>query len=210
LRSLLLGLAQRYGVQVEPAGVDRISADPLSVRLRDGQDHRADRVVVAAGAWSPGLLAGLERAGPGRHTLITKLIQYTRFETDAPPGLPAFVDETTGLYGRPDQNGLLLGLPTTGWRVDPQQLEADAGLVTRVADVAQLRLGLRCPLRDQPNTTVVGVDCYTEPTGLALRPVVPDCGIYSFTGGSGGSAKIVLAASRRAAAALTDTREEET
>ncbi|HEX8768482.1 MAG TPA: hypothetical protein VF714_08940, partial [Jatrophihabitans sp.] len=48
------------------------------------------------------------------------------------------------------------------------------------------------------------LDCYSTDSLLALRPV-PGTGdrLFTFTGGSGGAAKTVLAASARAASQLT-------
>ncbi|MGG7609836.1 hypothetical protein ACQ5JZ_10565, partial [Streptomyces sp. ZG43] len=50
--------------------------------------------------------------------------------------------------------------------------------------------------------SVAACDCYHDPAGLALRPL--GGGLHTFTGGSGGAAKTVVAASRRAARALLD------
>jgi hypothetical protein len=54
-----------------------------------------------------------------------------------------------------------------------------------------------------PVAGAVSADSYAHPPTLALRPV-PGSGerVLTFTGGSGGSAKSALAASRRAAALL--------
>jgi hypothetical protein len=55
-----------------------------------------------------------------------------------------------------------------------------------------------------PAERVVSADSYAYPPMLALRPVQGSGGrVLTFAGGSGGSAKSALAASRRAAALLT-------
>jgi glycine/D-amino acid oxidase-like deaminating enzyme len=159
----------------------------------DGREY--DVVVLAAGAWTPGLL------GAGT-PLRTKLIRYA---VHAVSGWTptAFVDETTGLYGAPGQDGLLLGLPTTEWDADPSGPHAPtdphpaAALAT--ARFPRLRLG---PVR----RTAVAADCYTTPPVLALRTVYGTEGrLATFAGGSGGAAKTALSASLRAAAQLTHT-----
>jgi glycine/D-amino acid oxidase-like deaminating enzyme len=168
-----------------------------ALRLADGGTRGYDAVVLAAGAWTPAVLAasGLES---GR--LTTRQIQYSVYPARLPLG--AFVDDTTGLYGRPAGDGaFLLGLPCERWGVEPASVRPDAGLVERVAVEAHTRLGVPAP-GDVPHRTVASFDCYHDPPGLALREVVPGAALFTFTGGSGGAAKTVLAASRAAASAL--------
>jgi glycine/D-amino acid oxidase-like deaminating enzyme len=164
----------------------------------DGRRQTYDVVVLATGAWTPQLLRNINQpAGDYR----TKWIQYCRY----PAGTwrpPQFVDEVTGAYGRPTRDGgLLLGVPTDRWEVDPDQPSSVAELPARAAALAtsrfpQLRLG---PAGDP----VVAADCYTRHSGLALRPTRPDDHrLLTFTGGGGGSVKTVLAASQRAAVQL--------
>lgn len=171
-----------------------------ALRLADRSTVEYDAVVIAAGAWTPALLgrSGLATAG-----LDTKQIQYAVYP-NRPAGICAFVDDETGLYGRPfGDDGFLLGLPGLRWGVDPDHLRSEDGLVPRAARVAQRLLGWPAP-DDQPPRTVVSADCYCEPPGLALRALAPGASVFTFTGGSGGAAKTVLAASRIAANALLD------
>lgn len=154
-----------------------------------------DLVVVAAGPWTPALLAA---GGLSASAYRTKSIQFVVYETGAwrPPH---FVDEFTGLYGRPTEDGrLLLGVSTDRWDVDAADPEPVVGLADRVAELAtarfpQLRLG---PVVRQ----ACAADCYTTEPILALRPVLG--GVFTFTGGSGGAVKTALAASGRAAVQL--------
>jgi glycine/D-amino acid oxidase-like deaminating enzyme len=172
--------------------------DPApALRLADGTTHGYDAVVLAAGAWTPAVLAA---SGLATGALRTKQIQYSVYPARLPLG--AFVDDTTGLYGRPAGDGaFLLGLPCDRWDVEPASVRPDAALVERVAVEAHVRLGAPVP-RARPQRTVASFDCYADPPGLALRTVVPGAALFTFTGGSGGAAKTVLAASRAAATAL--------
>ncbi len=171
--------------------------DDGTVVLRDGRRLTGDLVVLAAGAWTPGLLraAGLATA------LRTKHIQYG-FHAVARDDLPSFVDDTSGLYGRPAGPGrMLLGLPSERWDVTPDAAPApDAELAERVRTVAARRLPGLDPRPAGP--PVSAADCYSEPAGLALRAVAGT--VHTFTGGSGGAAKTALAASRLAARTLLD------
>lgn len=171
-----------------------------ALRLADRSTAEYDAVVVAAGAWTPALLA---RSGLATAGLDTKQIQYAVYP-NRPLGICAFVDDETGLYGRPfGEHGFLLGLPGELWGVDPDQLRPEDGLVPRTAKTAQRLLGWPAP-DDQPLRTVVAADCYHDEPGLALREIAPRSSVFTFTGGSGGAAKTVLAASRIAASALLD------
>ena len=179
-------------VQVPAAGPVRITAAAVTTEY--------DPVVLAAGAWTPGLLRANGLPADGYRT---KSIQYSVY----PVGTwcpPSFADDATGLYGKPTADGgLLLGVPTTGWQVSPGRPPADPQWDERALDLAtrlfpRLRLG---PARAR----VSGVDCYCDPPVLSLRPVqAARPGLFTFTGGSGGAAKTVLAASAQAAFALAD------
>ncbi|WP_431874949.1 NAD(P)/FAD-dependent oxidoreductase [Micromonospora marina] len=190
-RTVLRGLGRTETTPVARLG-DRM------VELCDGRRLTGDLVVVAAGAWTPRLL----RAAGLPTSLRTKHIQYARHVTGRAE-LPCFVDETSGLYGRPAGPGrVLLGLPSDRWDVDPPSPEPDAALAARVLAVAARRLPGLDPRPAGP--PVSAADCYSEPAGLALRHVAG--AVHTFTGGSGGAAKTVLAASRLAATALLHTR----
>jgi glycine/D-amino acid oxidase-like deaminating enzyme len=166
-----------------------------------GRAREYDTVVVAAGAWTPALLgsSGLPAAG-----FRTKSIQYAVHPVDGwcPP---PFVDEVTGLYGRPTvDGGLLLGLPADQWDVDPDRPPTTGVLADTAARFARARFPA---LRIAPATLRVGsADCYTEPPGLALRSVLDsEHRLFTFSGGAGGSVKTALAASHRAAIQLAET-----
>lgn len=200
LRDSVLGRLSAVGITVRHCRVAAVAPDP-AVRLADGTTFEYDLVVVAAGAWTPRLLAagGLSPGG-----LRTRQIQYD-IRTARLPGLGAFVDEATGLYGRPvDQGTFLLGLPSSRWDVDPTTVGPDTTLSRQVVACARRTFGTSVPA-GPARRTVASFDCYHDPPGLALRGCgPPGTALFTFTGGSGGAAKTVLAASRRAAGMLLD------
>jgi glycine/D-amino acid oxidase-like deaminating enzyme len=194
LRAAVLTSVATAGAVVHDAAVAGVTAAP-GVRLAEGTHHRFDAVVVAAGAWSARLLAA---AGADTGALRTRRIQYD-VHPGCPDGLGAFVDETSGLYGRPiGDGGLLIGLPSNDWDVDPQAVHPDPGLAHQVAAAARSRFGATFGAAPALRT-VASFDCYAEPPGLALRPTAPGSQLFSFTGGSGGAIKTALSASRGAA-----------
>lgn len=176
-----------------PATGIRVDAHGAAVGLR-----RYDAVVVAAGPWTARVL---QRHGFEAATLRTKLIQYQIYEVSGRRP-PPFVDETTGLYGRPSgTTGMLLGVPSGRWDVDPDAPAAVPALVADTEEAAARRLPtlrLGRLLR-----TVVAADAYATSGQLTLRPVADTDGrLLTFTGGSGGAAKTALAASTAAARQL--------
>jgi glycine/D-amino acid oxidase-like deaminating enzyme len=163
-----------------------------------GRRYEVDRLVVAAGAWTAALL---RRSGLPADGYRTKSIQYTVYQTGGwrPP---MFVDESTGLFGRPaGRNRLLLGQPSDEWDVDPDRPPTTPALHDSAAALARarfpaLRLGT-------VRRRVGSADCYLNPPTLCLRPVLDDDHrLLTFSGGSGGSVKTALAASARAATQL--------
>ena len=166
--------------------------------LAQGTGRSYDALVIAAGAWTPNVLRGNGLPGGG---YCTKSIQYAKYAAQGwrPP---TFVDETTGLYGKPvPGGGLLLGVATEEWDVAPGRGEVTEGAQQTAAQLAALRMP-RLQL-GPVLASVAASDCYCDPPVLALRPVGDGQGpVWTFTGGSGGSAKTALAASRRAAERL--------
>jgi hypothetical protein len=133
--------------------------------------------------------------------LTTRQIQYGLYPVRV-AGLPSFVDETSGLYGRPYDGGrMLFGLSSDRWGLAPDEITPDEELSTRVTECVATRLGIDT----RPEQVVASFDCYTEPAGLRLRRAGD---VLTFTGGSGGAAKSVIAASRVAARELVPVLEE--
>ncbi|TQF01415.1 FAD-binding oxidoreductase [Kitasatospora acidiphila] len=197
LRDAMLEQAVLAGAVVRTDPVVRVGPEG-AVRTAAGTGVGYDTVVLATGPWTPSLLAAWGFPAGG---LRAKQIQYT-LGRGTPPGLGAFVDETSGLYGRPFGSGrFLLGLPTDRWDVDPTALRTDSELVQRVAGCAKARLGSDSwPGADA--VTVAAADCYAPSGGLRLRSCLPGSPVLTFTGGTGGAAKYALGAGRSAAAAL--------
>ncbi|KUO18768.1 FAD-dependent oxidoreductase [Streptomyces dysideae] len=198
LRSSLLTDAVEAGSELCHVPVTGARPDPAVV-LAGGEVRRCDALVLAVGPWTPRLL---DQWGLPGQRLRTKQIQYTLGRA-APPGLGAFVDDTSGLYGRPVSAGLfLLGLPSDRWQIDPADVAADPALARRVTIRAAERLGLGA-WPGAGARTVASLDCYPAGRGgLRLRGAMPGCPVFTFTGGSGGAAKTALFAARRAAAEL--------
>jgi hypothetical protein len=194
--AVLADLAARPRAEVIGDAYGRLDADA---------SRGFDAVVLAVGAWTPGLLRASGLPADGYRT---RSIQYTVYDC-GPVRPPAFADERTGLYGLPTADGgQLLGVPTTEWDAPPGMTpvtEARDGLAGH--EVARHELALRLADGCFPGLKlgsvrrrVAAADCYCDPPVLALREIGDR--VYTFTGGSGGCAKSVLAASRRAAGSL--------
>lgn len=156
-----------------------------------------DAVVLAAGAWTPALLD--DGYGPAAAAgFRVKGIQCA-VHAAAGPRPTFFVDELTGLYGRPvGTDAMMFGVPVPFYgdvpgevAPDPAQTESAAALLARRRP--ELRLGP--PRRVVRSADSYVADSYAEPGTLLLRPVPGHPGVHTFSAGSGGSAKTVLAAS---------------
>lgn len=94
------------------------------VRTRDGHDLRASRVVVAAGAWTPGLLPWLRDVmwATGQPVLHFRVDAPARWQAPAFPPWAADI-ANTGWYGFPalDDGTLKIGHHGDGRRMDPDQ-----------------------------------------------------------------------------------------
>ena len=187
--AVLADLAVRPGATVRKIPLERLAAATM---------NGYDAVVLATGAWTPSLLRASGLPADGYRT---RSIQYTIYD-GGPARLPAFCDERSGLYGLPTADGgLLLGVPTAEWDVPPGPAPTTLPWHDRASQLASgcfpgLKLG-------RARRRAGAADCYCDRPVLALRPVrgpLPD--LFTFTGGSGGSAKSALAASQRAAAQL--------
>jgi glycine/D-amino acid oxidase-like deaminating enzyme len=202
--ALLADGAPRRRVNLVPAQVHalELTGSETIIVSAAGRAETYDLVVLATGAWTASALRASALPAAGYRT---KTIQYAVHPVDGwcPP---QFVDGLTGLYGRPTgDGGLLLGLPTAAWDVDPDLPPSTAALAEAASGLAadrfpRLRLG-------PPAHRVSSADCYTDPPILRLRSVEDiEHRLYTFSGGSGGAVKTALAASDRAATQLVDSR----
>jgi len=190
LRAKVLAELPRLGVTVHTRQITAVSGATVRAGAEGFDGYHA--VVVAAGAWTRELVPG--------DAFTTRQIQYGLYPVRV-AGLPSFVDETSGLYGRPYDGGrMLFGLSSDRWGLAPEQISPDEDLSARVTACLGERLGVVA----QPEQVVASFDCYTEPAGLRLRRAGD---VLTFTGGSGGAAKTVLAASRMAARELVPASE---
>lgn len=192
LRDAVLADLAAAGVAAVPGGVAAVSE--RGCVHTDGRTVDCDVAVLAAGRWTGHLLTASGLPADG---IRTKMIQYSVHRTAT--RLPAFVDTTSGLYGRSlDAEHALLGLPSERWDVPPASadLAPDQALAADVVRAAAHRLAID-PL-GPPVRVVPAADSYTNPRGLAIREVVYGR-IFTFAGGSGGAVKTALAASRAAA-----------
>lgn len=158
----------------------------------------ADIVVVAAGAWSRDLLTGLGLAAP----LRTKRIQYNFLKVSGAPRHPAFIDDTTGVYGRPhEQDTSLIGMALDEWDVPLEPSAINSATSAAIHDAAIQR----APWLKGATVGggVSGFDAYT-PDGHALLGFDERIeGLFLATGWSGGGFKMALGIGRHVAAALT-------
>ena len=195
--ALIADLAGRPRTRVELADLAEATAGAgggVRCRTKDiNAEH--DVLVLAAGAWTPQLL---HRIGYPAPAYRTRSIQFSSY--DAGPWRPApFTDERTGLYGKPlPGGGITLGVPVREWGA-----AAGSAAIMPAVHVLASQLAAECfpRLRLGPvRARTSAVDCFCDPPILSLRSV-PGAGssLLTFTGGSGSSAKTVLAASQRGA-----------
>jgi len=177
------------------AGLAVRDAGSVHCDLVGASSREYDIVVLAAGRWSGALLRA---SGLDQGDLQTKAIECSVWATRGwrPP---PFVDETSGLYGTPlGDDELLLGVPVEKWDVDPDWPAENPECHSAVTGWAARRLA-RTRLGEL-RRRVVSADCYGPSRALSLEPVADTgAGVLTFAGGSGGSIKTALAASRLAA-----------
>ncbi len=124
----VLNEARRRGVRVVPGevvtGFLENGGRIAGVRTGSGDEHRADRVVVAAGAWTPGLLPELRDRmwATGQPVLHLQVDRPSHWQAPTFPPWAADIAET-GWYGFPalDDGTLKIGHHGTGRRLDPDE-----------------------------------------------------------------------------------------
>ena len=204
--AFIADLAGRPRARARLADLTAATSGPAGgVRCRTGDaDGEHDVLVLAAGAWTPRLLHDL---GYPAQAYRTRSIQFSSYDTG--PWRPAaFADDRTGLYGKPlPGGGLTLGVPVGEWGAPAGSADVIPALHQRASRMAGecfpgLRLG---PVRGRTSA----VDCFADPPVLSLRAAPgADGSLLTFTGGSGGCVKTVLAASQRAALQISAGRTD--
>ncbi|MDQ3152216.1 MAG: FAD-binding oxidoreductase [Actinomycetota bacterium] len=176
----------------------RVAGVRLASSSFAAEPFAADIVVVAAGAWSRDLLTGLGPAAP----LRTKRIQYNFFQVSGAPRHPPFIDDTTGVYGRPHEPGRsLIGMALDEWDVSLGPTAINPLTSVAIHDAAIRRAPWLRGARAAGG--VSGFDAYT-PDGHALLGFDDQIeGLFLATGCSGGGFKMALGIGQRVAATLT-------
>lgn len=182
----------RQGVTLHDIAVDDGAVS--GVLTGDGAIE-CELVVMCTGAWTASLAARLGVVSPV--PTRNKVIQVNRIQPRrSDVGLPGFVDLETGLYGRPDGSGILIGCPVDVWDIDPDLVEAPSS--EQYQEVVR-RGAKRFQWLDR--ACVVGgsrrQDAYTE-NGLgavAWSPTV--AGLLFATGYSGGGVKVAPVAAEQ-------------
>ncbi|CAA9231294.1 MAG: hypothetical protein AVDCRST_MAG41-912 [uncultured Corynebacteriales bacterium] len=169
----------------------------VGVRTRHGV-RPAGAVVVAAGPWTPAVLAGTGVALP----IVPRRIASAVVPVSG--GLPCTViDDTTGLYFRPDgRAGVFFGVPTGRPPGDADAAEGPPDRGT-VADTLRL-LASRVPAvagRPVP-VGLSGTDGYTPDGHAVLGPLPGLPGGWVAAGFSGGGAKVAPAVGAALAAEI--------
>jgi glycine/D-amino acid oxidase-like deaminating enzyme len=195
--ALIADLAGRPRARLQPGELDEVTTTEAGqVRSQAGGTASTyDVVVLAVGAWTSAFLRAIGVPADGYRT---RSIQFTSYDAGCWQP-PMFVDDRSGLYGRPlAGRGVLLGVPTIEWDTAPGSAAVTPAVHDRAMQLAatylpQLRL-------EQVRARTSAVDCFCHPPVLSLRPVIDSSiSLLTFTGGSGACVKTALAASQRAA-----------
>lgn len=167
----------------------------LGVRTRAGTVP-AGAVVVAAGPWSAGLLA---RSGTDL-PVVPRRIATAVLGGPVLPVACTVIDDTTGLYFRPDGGaGVLFGVPTGRPPVDPDAPDEPPDAAEVAAAQRTLRGRLPAVAGCPPAAGRSGVDGYTPDGHAVLGPLPGLAGGWVAAGFSGGGAKTAPAVGARLA-----------
>lgn len=157
----------------------------------------ADVVILALGGAAPSFMA---RYGIRPAALRTRAICAHVFAAAACDG-PALIDNTTGLYGRPDlPDGWLVGIPV-GSEVTSEELLPIAEHRARTLELARSRLRFLDELRYRGVRTALDAFSADDRPGLFVEPNVAR--LFLMSGASGGGVKVAPQVARNVIDALT-------
>ncbi|ARU63051.1 hypothetical protein CBW65_20285 [Tumebacillus avium] len=155
-----------------------------------------EHVVLATGAWTPQFAQALGLQLPVR----SKTIQVHFYKRPGGAALhPAFLDDTTDLYARPEAGELsLIGLPVDEWDIDPDVPQGvDLAGAQRTAEVAVKRLDWVDEAKLSGGRR--SFDAYTPDMRGIVEPSVDLQGLILATGWSGAGFKLAPAIGQRVA-----------
>lgn len=188
--------AQAYeGVEVEELLIDNQRVTGVKTSIGSIE---AKAVVAANGAWAASFLNAYEP-----NNLYAKRIQIQFYKHQQPSNHPAFIDATTGLYGRPYGRGVsLVGYPSSSTDFD---LDIPVPLSARDYPQADA-------LRRVPFVTESGLaggrrsfDGYTADQRGLLGPSSQMEGLWLAVGWSGGGYKLAPAIGQAAARQIRES-----
>jgi sarcosine oxidase, subunit beta len=203
-------MAELYAAAAGRAGVDFSLGAPLTRLRKDGdrweltlggRSLRAATLVVAAGAWSKGILRGLGAPAPltPYRTQAAVLRPSTRWDG----ALPCVHDLDDDVYARPEANGrILAGDGTELVEVDPERfrLSADDEFVAHLASSFERWFP---PWSDAELVRAWAGVCVATPDRRPLIGPVPGFpGLHLLTGFNGFGVMRAAGAARRLAALL--------
>ncbi len=200
--------ARHAGAEFElgvPYRTLRRSADRWEMELGD-RTVRARRLVVAAGAWSKRILAGLGRPLPlAPYRTQAALLRPSRAPASA---FPTAHDLDTDVYLRPESNGRILGGDgTEKVEADPERFVpgGDASFLEHMAE----SLSDRFPgwADSEVVAAWAGVCTATPDRRPMIGPVTGAEGLYALTGFNGFGVMRAGGAARRLADLLTEGDE---
>jgi sarcosine oxidase, subunit beta len=167
----------------------------------------AGAVVVAAGAWAPGLLKGIGFDLPARPKAIDTVLVTRPPELKDPHMI--FIDHAQGTYFRPESGILtIVGVPCQVWDIDPDTMPT--GLPEHAPEVGAQILTRRIPAMERATLArgFRAFDLYSRDRHAILGEVDGLDGLYLATAFSGSGFKIAPAVGTCMAELIVDGRSK--
>lgn len=170
----------------------------VGVKTSYGTIH-CKHVVVAAGAWSGKILDTIGINLPIR----SKVIQIHFFDEIGQKDHPIFIDDSTGLYGRPDN----LGISLVGYPVDKYDIDPDKKMSINPDDLEKMIENSKGRLPRLNKNLFIGgrrsFDAYTSDSRGIIEQFPQAEGLIVATGWSGGGVKLAPGIGKRIAKMIT-------